>query len=165
MPTIAQTEFVASLYIGYFNRAPDPAGFMFWLGVVDAQAEALGAESPAFYKFLTEDLPQFFAENPEPRSVYPFLEAPSPESAEDFLTSVYQNLFGRNPDKAGLAFYRDALLVPELHLQPAPGPRGGGPGGAAAVLGDAQGAGAGAAGAADCGRGQQARARRGGWRG
>ncbi len=112
MPTSTQIEFVASLYIGYFNRAPDPAGFVFWLDVVDKQAEALGAESLAFQKFLNEDLPQFFAENPEPRSVYPFLETPSPESAESFLTNVYQNLFGRNPDEAGLEFYRDALLVP-----------------------------------------------------
>lgn len=94
---------------------------MFWLSVVDAQAATLGAESQAFKRFLNEELPQFFAENPEPRAVYPFLERPAPESAEDFLTSIYQNLFGRNPDEAGLAFYRDALLVPAGqagHLSP-----------------------------------------------
>lgn len=111
MPTTAQAEYIISLYVGYFNRAPDPAGFTFWANAIDSQAVALGSDSQAFQRFLSEDLPQFFAENPEPRSIYPFLSNPNADSAEEFLTSVYQNLFGRNPDTEGMEFYRDALLV------------------------------------------------------
>ena len=28
-------ELITQLYVGYFNRAPDPVGWEFWLGVRD----------------------------------------------------------------------------------------------------------------------------------
>lgn len=32
---LTATQSIAQLYIGYFNRAPEPLGFDFWLGVLD----------------------------------------------------------------------------------------------------------------------------------
>ncbi|WP_084789001.1 DUF4214 domain-containing protein [Ruegeria sp. TM1040] len=29
-------DFLVSLYVGYFNRAPDPAGLQFWIDQVEA---------------------------------------------------------------------------------------------------------------------------------
>ena len=29
-------NFLVSLYVGYFNRAPDPAGLQFWIDQVEA---------------------------------------------------------------------------------------------------------------------------------
>ena len=60
-PPANNTDFITELYIGYYNRAPDPAGMSFWLNAMAAGATltqvanafANSSESTAIYPFLT----------------------------------------------------------------------------------------------------------------
>lgn len=79
------------LYIAYFNRAPDAIGFHFW-GSALANGSTL------------EDLASLFMDQNETRLTYP-----EGTSNIEFTTSVYNNLFGRVPDQAGLEFWVSAL--------------------------------------------------------
>lgn len=87
---------IAQLYIAYFNRAPEPLGFDFWCDVLD---------NPV----TLEDIASDFATQPEAVAMYPLLEARTTDSLGDFLTTVYQNLFDRDPDAAGLAFWTGVI--------------------------------------------------------
>jgi hypothetical protein len=83
---------LAQLYIGYFGRAPEPAGFTFWQNALDNGFSVAAAA-------------QDFAGQPETLAQYPFLADPDVNDIETFLDAVYQNLFGRSTDAAGLAFW------------------------------------------------------------
>ena len=87
---------IAQLYIAYFNRAPEPLGFDFWCDVLD---------NPV----TLEDIASDFATQPEAVAMYPLLEARTTDSLGDFLTTVYQNLFDRDPDAAGLEFWTGVI--------------------------------------------------------
>jgi len=89
---------ITQLYVGYFNRAPDPEGLNYWVGRLEA-----GMTLP--------QIANSFAVQPEATSTYPWLAAPNLDvGIPEFITSVYQNLFERNPDPAGLAFWTQELL-------------------------------------------------------
>ena len=82
---------LAELYIAYFNRAPDATGLSFW---GDKLAQGMTMREIAGY----------FFDQPEPRALY----------GEDinlakFVSSVYNNVFGRAPDADGFRFWLDAL--------------------------------------------------------
>jgi hypothetical protein len=82
---------LTELYIAYFNRAPDATGLSFW---GDKLAEGMTMREIAGY----------FFDQPEPRALY----------GEDinlakFVSSVYNNVFGRAPDADGFRFWLDAL--------------------------------------------------------
>lgn len=87
---------IAQLYIAYFNRAPEPLGYDFWCDVLD---------NPV----TLEDIASDFATQPEAVAMYPLLEARTTDSLGDFLTTVYQNLFDRDPDVAGLEFWTGVI--------------------------------------------------------
>ena len=89
-------DFLVSLYVGYFNRAPDPAGLQFWIDQVEAGRD-------------TNTIAADFAASPEAKSLYPFLTTPDVSSPTSFITSVYANLFNRAPDEAGLEFWEAQL--------------------------------------------------------
>lgn len=89
-------EIIARFYVGYFNRAPDPAGFAFWV-------DALERGTP------TLDIANFFSEQVETRALYPFFGDPNNSDPEQFIKTVYLNLFNREPDDPGLAFWMEAL--------------------------------------------------------
>ncbi|QEI08661.1 DUF4214 domain-containing protein [Pigmentiphaga aceris] len=89
--TPAQQTEIANLYTALFNRAPDAAGFEFW-----SQAVANGASPTSLISaFLT---------SPESVAIY----GPS-QTAEQFVATFYQTVFGRAPDSAGLKFWSDVL--------------------------------------------------------
>lgn len=90
-PTPAQQTAIANLYTALFNRAPDAAGFAFW-----GQAIANGAS--------LNTITGSFLFSPESTSIY----APT-QTAEQFVTTFYQTVFGRAPDAGGLAFWTAAL--------------------------------------------------------
>lgn len=92
----ADKSFLVSLYVGYFNRAPDPAGLQYWIDQVEAGRD-------------TNTIAADFAASPEAKALYPFLTTPDVSSPTSFITSVYQNLFNRAPDAAGLAFWEGQL--------------------------------------------------------
>lgn len=76
---------IAKLYVATFNRAPDAAGLSYW--VYDSGLSR-------------EGIAQSFFDQPETQSRYP-----SGTSNSDFVTSIYNNLFNRAPEAAGLAYW------------------------------------------------------------
>ena len=89
---------ITAIYVSYFNRAPDAAGLEFWTGQLD------GGRS-------LEQIATDFSGAAETKAAFPFFDDPdaADTSATVFITSVYQNLFGRTPDDDGLAFWSDQL--------------------------------------------------------
>jgi Domain of unknown function (DUF4214) len=90
--TPSNIDFITELYIGYYNRAPDPAGLEFWSKALD---EGLSVTSIA----------NEFAKSDESQKLYPFLAG-----ARSFVTQVYNNVLNRDPDAAGLSFWTEQLL-------------------------------------------------------
>lgn len=89
-------QLIAQLYVGYYNRAPDPEGLNYWIGRVNAGV-------------TLSDIADSFAASPEAISTYPYLALPNVVSPEAFVTQIYQNLFNRAPDADGLAYYTGQL--------------------------------------------------------
>jgi plastocyanin len=87
------------IYVAYFNRAADGAGFNYWVG----QSASLSSTSIA----------NAFAPQAETLALYPFLGTPnlnlSTPTAQSglttFINSVYQNMFGHAADAAGAAYW------------------------------------------------------------
>lgn len=96
MATDAQIDDLVSLYVGYFNRVPDPAGLQFWIDQIDNGRE---------YGTIAGD----FAGSVEAKALYPFLENSQDVSPDAFVTTIYQNLFNREADPAGRAFWIEVL--------------------------------------------------------
>ena len=83
----AQQTAIANLYTALFNRAPDAAGFGFWV-----QSLSNGASLAS--------ITQGFLSSLESKAIYP-----SSQTSEQFITTFYTTVFGRAPDVAGLAFW------------------------------------------------------------
>ncbi|MFK7834913.1 MAG: DUF4214 domain-containing protein [Sulfitobacter sp.] len=92
----APSEIIAAYYVGYYNRAPDPVGFDFWLNAYQDGVPRL-------------QIANFFADQDETRALYPYFSAPQSSSPSEFVISVYNNLFNRNPDIEGLNFWVSQL--------------------------------------------------------
>ena len=97
LSTLSTREALTAIYIGYYDRAADPAGIQFWEQVVANTSLDLVA--------ITSD----FASQAETQAVHPFFADPATSSPATFITSLYQNLFNRDPDAAGLDFWSNAL--------------------------------------------------------
>lgn len=93
---LSTEEIIARYYVGYYNRAPDPAGFEFWKNAYENGTSTL-------------EIANFFSDQVETRALYPFFGDPGVSSPTQFITSVYQNLFNRDPDPDGLAFWEGQL--------------------------------------------------------
>jgi hypothetical protein len=92
----AENVLITQLYIGYFNRAPDPAGLSYWVGEMQSGISAVAIANS-------------FAHQPEALAIYSYLNAPVAGSADGFVASIYENLFKRIPDAAGLAYWKAEL--------------------------------------------------------
>jgi len=82
---------VAKLYVATFDRAPDSAGLDYWVNTSGLSLE---------------DIAQSFFDQDETQALYPVGTANT-----DFINSVYQNLFGRLSDAAGLAYWDNELNI------------------------------------------------------
>ncbi len=82
---------IQQLYVAYYNRPADPAGMAFWNGVVDAQGGNTSAVSAAF------------ASSDE------YISAYGGKDNRSVVNTVYQNLFGRDGEAAGLDYWAQAL--------------------------------------------------------
>ena len=82
-------EEVAKLYVATFNRAPDAAGLAYWTN--DSGLTLSG-------------IAQSFFDQPETLTLYP-----AETTNASFITSVYENLFNRQPDTAGLNYWEGEL--------------------------------------------------------
>lgn len=88
---------IASLYVGYYSRAADPAGFNFWLGVLNSGSLNINQ--------IAAD----YATQPESTQNYPYLADPASASPTAFVSQVFANVFNRAPDPAGLSFWSTQL--------------------------------------------------------
>ena len=86
---IPTKEDVTKLYVATFNRAPDKAGLDYWVSDSGLKLSQIA---------------QSFFDQSETITLYP-----ESTSNSDFITSVYQNLFNRTPDTAGLNYWEAEL--------------------------------------------------------
>lgn len=89
-------EQITAIYVAYYDRAPDPVGLQFWVDQLE------GGRS-------IEQIATDFSSAAETIDKYPFFESPGLASGDNFITSIYVNLFGRTPDDAGREFWTNQL--------------------------------------------------------
>lgn len=82
---------VQKLYVAYFGRPADPDGMEYWTDALDASAITL------------EDVSDSFAASQEYRDTYAGLDNRA------IVSEVYENLFGRAADQAGLNYWTDLM--------------------------------------------------------
>jgi hypothetical protein len=78
---------VQQLYIAYFGRPADPIGQAYWAGIIDAAGGSIAAVQAGF------------SASTESQALY------GNKSTIDKVTAIYNNVFNRAPDAAGLAFW------------------------------------------------------------
>lgn len=86
---VATRENVIKLYVATFNRAADPGGLDYWVNTSGLSLE---------------DIAKSFFDQEETQALYP-----SNYNTVDFITAIYQNLFKRNPEPAGSAYWKEEL--------------------------------------------------------
>ena len=91
MATSTQINALTALYVGYFDRAPDPAGLQFWIDQIDGGRE---------FNTIAAD----FAASAEAEALYPYLTTPAVSTPSTFVQNIYLNLFGRAAETEGLDF-------------------------------------------------------------
>jgi len=79
---------VTELYIAFFNRAPDSDGLRYW------QQSGLSLEQISESFFYQEETQKKY---------------PDTLTNEEFITTIYQNLFDRDPDPDGLQYWVNEL--------------------------------------------------------
>ena len=87
----------AAIYIGYYDRAPDPYGMDFWEAAVRNPLVSL------------VEIATYFSAQEETYAVHPFFVTPSASAANAFISELYLNLFNRAPDLPGLTFWSGVL--------------------------------------------------------
>lgn len=91
---------IEAIYIGYLGRAADPEGLTYWLDNLNSGA------------LTATQVATWFSVQAETKALYPFLANPQTATTTEinaFITQIYQNLFDRAPDAAGLAYWQDYL--------------------------------------------------------
>jgi hypothetical protein len=91
MPLSLTQQAFTKLYLAYFGRAPELSGLAFWVKQ---------RESGKTFDELSDSIFSLDVV----RAIYP-----SSQSDSDFVKAIYQNIFGRDPDQGGLAFWTDFL--------------------------------------------------------
>jgi len=87
----AHVAAVQQMYVAYFGRPADTAGLDYWTNVVEANAGATAAVSAAF------------AASPE------YIVTYFGQTNTQIVNNIYQNLFGRDADAAGSAYWAGLL--------------------------------------------------------
>ncbi|MFC7516801.1 DUF4214 domain-containing protein [Herbaspirillum sp. GCM10030257] len=81
----------ARFYLACFNRAPDLSGLAFWVEQREA-GKTFGELTDSIFSLDVV------------KAIYP-----SSQSDSNFVKAIYQNVFGKDPDQEGLAFWTDLL--------------------------------------------------------
>ncbi|MFH0730509.1 MAG: DUF4214 domain-containing protein [Pseudomonadota bacterium] len=102
---ITAKQFVVAIYVAFWGRAADPEGLAYWLGLYDdgvlsfggiAENFALSNEGKAAYTYFN--------------TVFNYPGATVTDSMrEEFVVAIYRNLFDREPDAEGLAYWTGVL--------------------------------------------------------
>jgi class 3 adenylate cyclase len=100
--SLTAEEQVAATYVAFFGRGADQSGFEFWVNLFNQYHNSLGPSQ------LFTNIASSFGVSAEAQGLYSFLA--NPHEASDaqigsFLDSVYENLFNRQGDAAGLAYW------------------------------------------------------------
>jgi V8-like Glu-specific endopeptidase len=120
LESLTPAEEIAGIYIGYFDRGPDAAGFSFWKAQY-SQALSGGQSTDQSLKNIANS----FAPQSETLALYPFLATSlNPNSAADvtgvhnLIDSVYENLFGRTPGAkdSGVQYWAGQILTGQVGL-------------------------------------------------
>ena len=90
MATDYVTE-VQKLYVAYFSRPADPAGLTYWAGVLQ--------NNPGGWQTMSAN----FSTSNEYKAVYAGMDNRA------VVAEVYDNLFGRAPEAAGVNYWADLL--------------------------------------------------------
>lgn len=100
MPTVNPLDLNTSvgLYVIYFGRATSSSDLN--------NAVAAGQAG-----VTNVDLAIQFGSSQEAKTKYPFLQSPLLGNVDEFINQIYQNMFARNADADGLAFWRTQLLA------------------------------------------------------
>jgi len=99
-------EQISLIYIGYFDRAPEPSGLNFWQIQLNESLDGIGDGIPGM---SLEEIATDFSRQQETRDVYDFFDPGSTVSSGNFVTNIYLNLFGRLPDPDGFNFWKSIL--------------------------------------------------------
>jgi hypothetical protein len=83
--------------VAYFGRAGDPAGMNHWIDDINVN------------HFTIEQVGDTFALQSEAKDLYSYLALPNLGSPTLFVTAIYNNLFERDPDAAGLQYWVERL--------------------------------------------------------
>lgn len=94
--TTADVNSIIGLYVTYYGRSPDQGGLEYWV----TQGEA---------GVTLETMAVGFASVQESKTKYPYLVNPNTSDPTAFVTSIYKNSFGRDPEPGGLAFWVNEL--------------------------------------------------------
>ncbi|MFO1161128.1 MAG: VWD domain-containing protein [Reyranellaceae bacterium] len=95
-------EQIASTYAAFFGRGADREGFAFWVNQFNINLPTQGGAA------LFANIASSFGVSAEAKALYPFLINPFGSSDAQigaFIDSVYNNLFNRGSDAAGLAYW------------------------------------------------------------
>lgn len=84
-------QIVAEYYIAAFGRTPDLDGLNYWVGQYESNAMTLDQIRDTFT--MDQSIAEVAA------------RFPANASTEDFVTSIYVNVLGRQPDAGGLAYW------------------------------------------------------------
>ncbi|MBM2324296.1 MULTISPECIES: DUF4214 domain-containing protein [Marivita] len=101
LSTLTPQEQVASLFVGYFDRAPAPSGLNYWVG-----------ELTSGNMTITE-IAASFGNQPEATGLYPLLGAPNLATDQgylDLVTDIFDNLLGRAPANGLDNYYVQQLI-------------------------------------------------------
>lgn len=114
--SLTPSEALTLIYVGYYGRAPDAPGFLYWKNRLDIHVEDATFDTNNIRSPLTE-IANTFSGELETTTLYPSLGNINPDFTLPlariqlglFLDNVYQNLFNRAPEAAGKSFWFDAI--------------------------------------------------------
>ncbi|MFO1160139.1 MAG: DUF4214 domain-containing protein [Reyranellaceae bacterium] len=90
-PIVTAQEQIGQLYVAYFGRAADPVGLDYWVTQLNGGLSLTAIANS-------------FAVQPEATALYSYLAAPAVGDPAAFVKAIYNDLFNRDPDAAGLDY-------------------------------------------------------------
>ena len=104
----AAHDWLGAIYVAYWGRAADPGGLDYWVNMWGEQNDDDRTRDAAWFA-------SNFALQPEAADAYPYFEAfqkgqdITREMREEFIESIYQNLFNRAPEAEGQDYWLEQL--------------------------------------------------------
>lgn len=89
---------VAELYIASLGRSPDKGGLDYWVGELENGRKMLSEIQDAFFDTSIPEVAVRF---------------PKGTSSKEYVENIYVNVFGRDSDKGGLAYWTSRLDLPQ----------------------------------------------------